>query len=272
MEFDDLDSGSGSQSEGGNNPAWSPFLEAIPEDVHEKVIPVLREWDSNYQNGVQKVHSEYEPYKFLKDGGIAADDVRMAMGIMEAIQNNPRDVYDSLASSFGYNSVDQNAGNVGAGTGTGEANSSGQGSSGQSPQGFEMPPEVKAQLERLQTGHDTMAQIILAEQKKQEEANQDKALRDEMEQLKSKHGNFDEHYVYSQMLNGASPEEAVGAYKALVEQIVTENRRPPAPRLLASGNGGVPGSGKIDVRKLSNQDTSALVAKYLADAKAANQG
>lgn len=272
VEFDDIDSENGSQgSENGNvNPAWNEVLDLIPEEVRPQVLPTFQKWDSNFQGQVQKVHSEYEPYKFLKEGEVPADDVRMAMGIMEAIQNDPRSVYDSLASSFGYNSVDDNAGNNG---GTGSANNSGQGSSGQQNAGNELtlPTEVQEQLKRLQTGHDTMAQIILAEQQKQEEENRDKTLRDEIDQLRDKHGKFDEEYVLGKMLNGVKPEDAVQAYKDFVKKIVTENRRPPAPQLLSPGNGGTPGQGKVDVTKLSESDTKNLVANYLRDSQASNQ-
>lgn len=268
MDFNDIDSDNGSQQAESEsvNPAWNDVLNVIPEDVRESVIPKFREWDSNFQTQVQKVHSDYEPYKFLKEDGIAGDDVRMALGIMNAIQDNPEQVYKSLGENFGFNSVDAGATN---------GSISGQGVSGQGNTeagDFNLPPEVQKQLERLQTGHDTMAQIILAEQRKQEDAQRDAALKDEMDQLEQKHGKFDKGFVLSHMAQGASSQQAIEAYQNLVEQIRSDDNRPKAPRLLSSGGAGIPGQGKVDVTKLSDAATKDLVSNYLRDARASNQG
>lgn len=270
MEDEDNGFEDGSQGENAGNPAWSPFLEAIPEDLHEKVTPVLKEWDSNFQGQVQKVHSEYEPYKFLKEDGVSGDDVRMAIGIMNAIQDDPEGVYKSLGENFGFNTAANNAGTQNAGN-------TGQGGSGQGNQdnaaaiAAQLPPEIRAELDRLNKGHETMAQIILREQEKQQEADRDTALQNELQQLKEKHGDFNDRFVLGHMATGTSGEEAVKAYQEMVQQIRTEDRRPKPPKLLSSGNAGIPGTGKVDVTKLDGKATKELVIQYLRDSKAANQ-
>lgn len=263
--MDGLSFGGESDSEsGGINPAWNEALEFIPEENREGAYDVFRKWDSNYQNGIQKVQSEWDQYGFLKEEKVSGDDVRMALGIMNAIQNDPQQVWNTLGSSYGFQGGSE----------------SGQGESGNQPtsqtqsadNALTLPPEVKAQLDKLQQGHDTMAQIILQKQQQEEDARHDQTLRNQMEDLKKQHGYFDEYTVLMRMKDGASPEEAIKGYQEMADRIMTEANRPKPPRLLGSGSvSGVPGNKRIEPGKMSDNQVNDLISTYLAEQRAANR-
>lgn len=261
-ENSDIDNvGGGTGSSDGINPAWNEILQAIPEDAREQVIPHLKSWDTGVQNKIQSVHSEYAPYKFLKDENIQDEDVRIALGVVRAIQEDPQSVYNSLQESYGFGTKAD------------------QGAAGQNPDTSQqidlsqLPQEVRDKLAHLEGGYNTMAEIMLQERNDREAAETaakaDAELNQTLAQLKTAHGNFDEGYVLAYMHQGMPGEQAVAAYNAMIEQKLIERSRPEAPKLLGSGGGGFPGNGKIDPTKLDAGQTKNLVAQYLA-AQAAN--
>jgi hypothetical protein len=235
----------------GVNPAWNSLLEQIPEDLHSKITPQLKEWDSGVQQKIQSVHSDYADYKFLRESKVDPEDVRVALGVLRAIQEDPRSVYDSLASSYGYAET-QNNNQPNSGQGKPESDLSG------------LPPEVAEKLQRLEGGYDTMAQILLERQKQDEAHAADAELEKEFKQLKDKHGEFDENFVIAQMMQGLSGDDAVKAYQSLVDRVLTDRAKAPAPRLLGSGTASIPGEGKVDVRKMDSGQTKQFVTAYLA--------
>lgn len=242
----------------GINPAWNDLMSVIPEDIHNQVIPHLKNWDSGVQQKIQKVHSEWDDYKFLKDGEIAPDDTRMALGILRAVQEDPKSVYDSLAETFGFNESEPPV----------ETTDSGQGEA----ESFSLPPAIQQEFDQLKQGYNAMAEILLQKKQQEEEAEQDANLQQELAALKAKNqGPFDENFVLTQMHMGHSAEDAISTYQSLVEKIRTEDNRPKPPVLLGSSGGGVPGERKIDVTKLGPAETKNLVAKYLEDHARANQ-
>lgn len=241
------DFGQGDNSEGGGNgvnPAWNDVLAVVPKDLHNQVIPHFRNWDSGVQQKIQSVHSDYADYKFLKENNVSAEDTRIALGILRAIQEDPKSVYDSLATSYGYGQPEQGQPEI--------------------PEALKgVPPEVLAQIEQLQGGYQTMAQILLQKQEQEQAAQADFQLDQELNALKKKHGNFDENYVLAYMQQGMPGDQAVKAYQQMVDQILADRSRPQAPKLLGSGSNGVPGDGRIDVRKLDPAKTKNLVIEML---------
>ncbi len=267
--------GDGSGFDGGINPAWNEALEHIPDDVRDNVLPVFKKWDDNFQGQVQKVHSEYEPYKEFKEGNVAPDDIRMALGIAQALSDNPRQVWETMANSYGWETggASGGAGNSSeTGQGSSEQNVQNQGAQNNSGAGFELPDSVREQLNKLQTGQETMAQIILQKQQEEQQKLEDAQLQEQIADLKKQHGNFHEGFVLSQMHLGVSGEDAIKAYNSMIQEAMTERNRPQAPRLLAGGNGsGIPGERRMDPAKMSTGEVNAEVANYLCAAKAANQ-
>jgi hypothetical protein len=242
--------------ENDNNPAWNDLLSKIPEDMHGDVTPILQDWDKGVQDRFQKVHSEYEPYKLFKENNVGQEDIQTALGVLRAIQEDPETVYKSLAESYGFggDSAKPEQGDPGT-----DANVNG------------LPPEVMAKMSELEKGYNLMAEMLLSQKQKEDEAAQDESLKTEIAALKAKHGNFDEDYVLSHMLQGASPEDAVKNYNQMVERIMVERNRPEPPKLLGTSSGSFPGEGKIDVTKLNPAQTKNLVADWLAAQKANRQ-
>lgn len=90
-----------------DNPAWSPFLEGIPEGLHGLLKDRLRKQDSQVDERFRTVHSEYEPYKWAKEGKIDGTELQNAYGFFQTANDNPRAVYDFLGEQFGFNNPQQ---------------------------------------------------------------------------------------------------------------------------------------------------------------------
>src|SRR6187399_3584926 len=106
----------GGQAQGtGNNPAWNKFLEVVPQDLHEKVTPLLQKWDSGVQDRFNKVHSEYEPWKGLKESGVDPELAQFGVNLVSALQNDPQMVFKALQEHYGFNTPTPPADNSGQG-------------------------------------------------------------------------------------------------------------------------------------------------------------
>lgn len=239
------------QDNSGGNPAWNDVLSIIPEDLHSQVTPHFQQWDQGVQQRFQQVHSQYDQYKDFVDNEVNPEHLRMGLGLLQAIEQNPRDVYEALAQQFNLGQQEQ-----------GEAGKD-------VPEGYEnLPPEVIDRIRQLESGYETVAQQMMNQRQQEAERSEDVILERTMADLKNRYGNFDEQYVLAHMLNGTKPDEAVAAYQSLVEQVIAENNRPKPPRILGSGSL-VPGEQRVDVTKMNPGQTRDLVTEML---KAAAQG
>lgn len=244
------------ENSGGINPAWNDMLSIVPEELHSQVTPHLRNWDQNFQSKVQSVQSEYAPFEEFKSAGVSADQLKMGMGLMQALENDPKQVYDLLASQF----------NFGAETGQGETEEANDEFEG-------LPDAVKEKLSKfdnVQQQLDTLMQWAVGQQNQSAEQQEDAALENLMSNLRTKHGNFDEHYVLSKMQAGMDAEDAIKDYNAFVERISTEAQRPRAPRILGSGSV-VPGEQALDPKKMDPKQTKDLVVQYLMNNASQNR-
>lgn len=247
--------GEGQGNDSGINPAWNDVLSAVPEDKHSEVTGHLRNWDQNFQ----RVQSDYAPFKEFKEAGVSPDQIRMGMGLMQALEQNPKQVYDLLAQQFNFN----------------DGAPSGQGDAEPEDDPYEnLPDAVKAQLgliPDLQQKMETLLNWAVGQQNSSTEAQEDEALDNLMNQLRQQHGDFDEHYVLSKMQAGQDPAEAIKDYNAFVERISTEAQRPKAPKIFGSSGSGVPGEQRLDPAKMNSQETKSYVAQLLAHNAAQNR-
>jgi hypothetical protein len=237
----------------GINPAWNDVLSAVPEDVHSQITPHLRNWDQNFQ----RVQSDFAPYKEFKEANISPDQIRMGMGIMQALEQNPKQVYDLLQQQFNFGSEGD------------------QGETENAPTDDldNLPDAVKERLgliPELQKQLETVMQWAVGQQSASTEAQEDEALDNLITGLKSQHGDFDERYVLSLMQAGVDPQDAIAEYNKFVEKVSMDAQRPKAPKILGSG-GIVPGEQPLDPRKMTSQDTKSLVAQMLAQSAAQNR-
>jgi hypothetical protein len=249
---DDGDNG-GQGDASGINPAWNDVLSAVPEDVHSQITPHLRNWDQNFQ----RVQSDFAPYKEFKEANISPDQIRMGMGIMQALEQNPKQVYELLQQQFNF----------------GEEPGQGETENAPTDDLDNLPDSVKEQLgliPELQKQLDTVMQWAVTQQSASSEAQEDEALDNLISGLKSQHGEFDERYVLSLMQAGVDPQDAIKEYHSFVEKVSSDAQRPRAPKILGSG-GIVPGEQALDPRKMTPQDTKSLVAQMLAQSAAQNR-
>lgn len=236
----------------GPNPAWEPVLSVLPEQFHSVVTPHFQKWDQSAQERIESVNTQlkaFEGYNKFTEHGITADEVEQGLRLMYEINNNPQSVFDALkeAYKFGENP-------------TPVANDE---EDGDNPLA-QLPPEVMAQLSQHDDLLKTVSQIVLNDANAKQAAVADNALEKELSDLKEKHGEYDEEFVLTKMLNGASAEDAVKSYQDLVQRVTP---KPFAPSVLGGGNGGggIP-SNAIDPTKLSRTDTKSLVAQMLEQA------
>lgn len=96
----------------GTNPAWKPFLDVLPESLHNLVIPVLKQWDSGVQQKFQEIRNEYaelEPYKKFVENNIDPSYAEQAIILADQLQRDPNKVVSQIneAWELGYVSKDE---------------------------------------------------------------------------------------------------------------------------------------------------------------------
>lgn len=238
----------------GPNPAWNDVLEILPEQFHQVVTPHFQKWDQSAQQRIEQVNSQlkdFEGFKPFVEHGINPQEVEQGLRIMWEINNNPENVYKALAEAYKFGQEAPPVANTNAVTNDDDD---------ETPYGVD--PEISSKLEQHDGLLQAVAQIVLNDAQAKEAASADSALEKELNSLKEKHGDYDEEYVLTKMLNGASGEDAVKSYQNLVQRL---SPKPFAPNVLGSNGGGtgLP-SQAIDPTKLSGKETRNLVAQMLA--------
>jgi hypothetical protein len=240
----------------GPNPAWNEVLNVLPEQFHSVVTPHFQKWDQSAQQRIEAANSalkEFEAYKPFVEHGITNDEIEQGLRVLYEINNNPQNVYEALAKAYNFGQTPPVA----------NPNENGnEGTDGSNPlEGID--PALMEKLQQQEGMLQAVAQIVLNDAKAKEDAQADAKLDQELAQLKEKHGDYDEDYVLTKMMNGMSGEEAVNAYKQLLSSF--NQSRPFAPTVLGnsgSGSSGLP-SNAIDPTKLSEKETRSLVAQML---------
>lgn len=265
--------GSGGAPQGGSpgvHPAWNDMLGAIPQEYHSQVIPHLQRWDQN----TNKVHQRYEPYKEFVDNGYQPDQIRQALAVAKAIENDPRAVYELFAQEFGNVPGQQQ-----------QQNGQGQGLPGSNPLDggndfYEgLHPKVVEQLNNLQNGFDTVAQIMLSQRQQSQEAEEDAQLAAFYKNLEATNQTFRdlnkdgaaEPYINFLLEAGYEEDQAVQLFEQFVESVGAYQNRPKPPVVLGAGGGLVPTGNGIDPRKMNPQQTRNLVADTLKAYQQSNQ-
>lgn len=235
------------------NPAWQEILGTLPDSLHSTVRPALEKWDTNYQQGIQKVHSQYEPYKEFIDAGFEPQTIQYALAILDKMENEPRTIYDSLGEHYGY------------------AGGQGQPESDDADDDYDADSPVDPRLERAEKMSEAVAEYVMQQHQQQQDAQEDAELDREINSLRTKHGidaedTVADKFVMGLMLAGASPEEAFNEYVGMQTQLATRARpNDSAPTVMGSG-GGVPTT-QIPVSELRDgKARRALVAQMIQQA------
>lgn len=252
-------------SGGGMNPAWQEFLDAMPSSLHSQMTPFLSKWDKNYQEGINKVHSQYADYKGFLDDGVSKDQLSQALGTVQRINEDPLGVYNLLKDWLTENKVLS-----GEQQGQEVVPDQSQEQFDETPEWLEHPAfkEMKQTL-------DTLAQLQVANSQAAEGRKAEEALDKELSDLKEQYGEFDVKYVIgSALANENDPnaiENAVKSYVEMKKSIETqalENSRKPAPTVI-SGGGQAPGS-LTDPKSLNSSGRRQMIAQMLSAASSDN--
>jgi hypothetical protein len=241
-----------SQEGTGLNPAWNDLMQVVPSQLHSLVTPHLQKWDQNYQEGIGKVHSEYESWKPFKEAGIAPEQVTYGLQLLDAIEQRPQEIFDALKN---YLQIDDNQ----------EVNDQ----TLEDEQGQESTPIDLASIPEFQQMAEmvkAMAELTVQQNSAQAESQADTELEQEFESAKQQFGEFDEKWVITQMLanDGLTLEQAVQSYQEFVKEILTNANRP-GPRVLSAG-GGNP-SLNANPSQLDDKGRRNMVAEMLAASK-----
>ncbi len=241
---------------GGVNPAWNDALGVIPKELHHQVIPHFKNWDTNFNSQLQKVHSQYEPYKAYEpfvQNQIPFEEVQQGYGLLRAIYEDPTKVISAIQQAFNLGQPVEEQG---------------------PPEEIvdesayaQVPPHIMQQLQHQQKMLDTMAQIMAKQREQQLAYSEGQKIDQYFAELKSKHGEFNEDIVLQLAAqNGGDLGAAFEAYQNAIQQEFARKNTPVAPRLISPG-GSAP-SNAIDPRKLNPRDTKNLVVDMLKAAQA----
>jgi len=244
------------------NPAWNNLLAHVPQGLHNKVLPELQQWDKNYTQGIQKVHSQYAAYKPFLDQQIDPSALNEAYMIRQALEQDPMKFVQALIEHYKLQLP----------TEQGQPNEP---QEEDNPYDFKQDPDWQNQQQIVQT----MAQALIAQNQQAQEAQEDAELDSQFEAAKQRHGDFDEDYVMKHLyfsghdnVDEAIMDEAIESWKQHVQGIIQGYRSPSqnAP-VIMGGGGGLP-SQQTPVGQMNGNQRRALVAQTLANLHAQSGG
>jgi hypothetical protein len=273
------DAGSGGYQEvgrdqtfrGGINPVWNEALKDVPKEYHNQLLPVFQKWDANHQSGIQKVQSQYAPYKEFVDNGVPADNIRIALGLAQALDENPQAVYQALhqeyGAQFGQNQQLQQQ------VGQQQYQQQGYGDQGYAGQQDNVPegmsPEVYQQFMQMQEQVGMMRDIMLHQNTEQQQQQEDKELDDLYNRMSQSNPMFKElnkggqaePYMNSLFQAGYNEQQAMQAFSQFVDSVASYNNRPKPPQIM--GAGGFMPDQRVRPRDLSEAQTKDMMVQML---------
>lgn len=265
-----LDNGQGGgydngQAQGGNNngfnPNFQPLLNDLPQDLHEKVLPHLQQWDKGVQDRFEKLQSGYAPWKSVLSSGATPEMVNNGLSLMNLLDTNPEALYRALADNYKFGQQQDQ--------GTGQ----GQGQPNQQAPVDDIPDyvrDIQSKYGQMEQNFTTLAQHVLEQRQQEANAREDAALANEFKSAHSKLGDFDDDWVKAKCLANLNltVEQAASQYKDWERGMLA--RHGARPLISGSSGGGVPGQGNIDVTKLNGAQTRGLAVDMIRQMRASN--
>lgn len=262
------------------NPAWKPFLDVLPESLHNLVLPVLKEWDAGVQSKFQEIRSEYaelEGFKKFVDANVDPEYVEQAVILADQLQREPGKIVGQIneAWNLGYVSADEAA------------------KLGQPPVEQEngdldfdanndifKDPRVKAMKDAL----DELQNNFQTDKEREEEEAAIREFESDLDALEQTYTDpnreggplpFNRMFVTALISQGLDGEAAVKQYHEVLalNTSSSEESKPPANEVkppVVMGGEGTAGSGSadgtVDVGSLSRSDVNKTVQQLLAQA------
>jgi len=87
----------------GGHPAWQEALSQVPVPFHDRLTPVFSKWDQEVQKKIEAEQSRYAPYRSFIESRVDPAQIDASLRLAQALQTDPRAVYDYLAEQHGYN-------------------------------------------------------------------------------------------------------------------------------------------------------------------------
>lgn len=242
----------GGQQPTGVNPAWQEFYGNAPEEVRDTYLtPAFQKWEQNVNNMVQKVHSEYEPWKPVMEQ-VDPQTASWAIQVANALNTDPKMVYEALGEWIGQQDNGNGQQNQQPGLNPGQ---------GQQQPNNNNPDDApwRPELANLQQQNRLLTDYLRAQQEAQLAAQADAQLEQQLAAAAKTYGlqEKDMPFVLGLMANKDVSVDV--AAKAVAEYTGSFK---PKPLIMGSG-GGVPGAG-INPAKLDDKGTKDLVVQMLA--------
>ena len=255
---------------GNPNPAWQPFLDKLPSELHPVIIPTLREWDQSVQNKLQDVHKTYDPYKEFVESKVDPEVVRRSLYLADQLESDPELLVNQVIEHFGLDYVKK---------AMAEANAPVSNSDNDDDDDFDLDslgsdiskhPQFKQVMEQVTKMQETLDAKDNETKAEQEQREFEEVLNTLQETNKDK-GDFDRLYVSALVTNGVEPAKAVDSYYNIVAEgikragISSSSSGSPIPVVV--GGEGVSGSGipdqSIKMGDLKNGEVQDLIINML---------
>lgn len=220
-------------------------LSSIPETDRPVVAKYIKDWDGNVTRKFQEIHQTYRPY--LEMGDI--EDIQYAKYYTSMMQNDPVQFIKELTAAMRE-----------AGMSTDDLFQNDEQYEGHVPQPnqeHQIPKEWQNRMEQYEQMLGSVYQQQQSFQQQQMESRQMQQLDRLMDDMHKMHGDFDDDWFLLQLEKGATPDQAINAYK---DRFGSPERKP-APRIL-NGNGAVR-QDQVDPSRLSDTDRKAYALAIL---------
>jgi len=240
------------------------FLSNIPEQDRGIVERYVKDWDGQVTKKFQSIHDQYKPYKEL---GAKPEDLQKAWALVQKINADPEEIFRTMYLALRKQHGDDFNSKVFQIQQAQAQAMSDQGLDFNGQQEFEQTetdfdPAQHPAFQQMSQELAEMRQWRETQQQAELQAREDAALDQILNILHTKHGEFDDAWVISQLSAGKDPDKAVESYNELVERVVNSHKSPPPPKILG-GQGGVP-SGQVDTAGLDSKGRKTLIEQYLA--------
>lgn len=267
----------------GKNPAWQPFLDVLPESLHNIVLPVLKEWDQGVQQKFQEIRNEYselENYKKFAEANLDPEYIEQAVILADQLQREPAKIVGQINEAWELGFVTPE-----------DAAKLGQSSEDEGDGDLEFDkdsdifkdPRVKAMKDAL----DELQNNFQTDKEREEEEAAIREFEEQLDDLEKEYTNpereggplpFNRMFVTALISQGVDAEAAVKQYHEVLAlnggsgqdthtDTTTDGDKPP----VVMGGEGTTGSGSadgtVDVGGLSRKDLNATVQELLAKAQ-----